>query len=907
MAGLVSGNGRFFTPMVRAFTFPTPTNFKHYQYSYSSSFRRDDGTGVRRRLLQDMNTINHRFRRLSLSSLSISFLGEIHPWKNNGAMLARKNVSIAKDRSSNSKLTSFRLSLDGMLSSSFPKTSTTTLLYATASSKEETKERSGGDKNHSTTTTKTTKQFHEDVSNSTTTSKRQNREDLSTVAKCVEYVLQQVVLDHLTTKHHQYLLPNDITSTSTTTTHLTIPLCLTLGVSGGCDSVALLHACQEWINNSRGLNQQQETRTRIRFPNTHAASIKNVDFDVHLQVVHFNHQQRGEVSDGDATFVQELCASENIPCHVELWQDRSIDNNSNNKDDENKNEHDSVSAISKSFSQDTARQWRQQRLFERMKEHSTLCATGEHKDGSVSDAAPSSSSSSTTTMPQSTRSSIGVILTAHHYDDSMESLLLKSLRGVHLLNLSGMDAIRSLDTNTRRFPVAIPSSSSATSSTSSASLYLVRPWVQPQHQQETGVVDDGRDRVVSKQDLVQYLQDHNWTWREDDSNASPKYLRNRIRNELVPLLHDLTNGSFMESRLPTYIQQSQELKDDVEPRVAVHLQQVLVSTSKEEVESGCSRFDWNKSCTLVQDESDLIHTPLIQSQALYKWMTTGMAAFSPLSARVESMPALSHDTMQRILRQLKYYPSSLEWKLDLSKGRELARKGFYLQLLEPVSSNDKAGRTATTSALYWSWSVVNDDNENGNKGASFLESIEQDLPHRWSAQAATTPTAIYLWFPSHILPTGGAETETFLLFHQLTLKSLELQQADMAPSKVADDQQSGGNVGSALMFLPPWKSTPIKLRQFLRGQNVPVHERDQAYVLVGRVCPNRKETPVDDLLVAVQVVKESSGGIPKWILHGDYCRRRKYRRKESGSQAPGQNLELLEGYTLLRLEPPFAT
>jgi tRNA(Ile)-lysidine synthase TilS/MesJ len=65
-------------------------------------------------------------------------------------------------------------------------------------------------------------------------------------------------------------------------------------------------------------------------------------------------------------------------------------------------------------------------------------------------------------------------------------------------------------------------------------IYLVRPWL------------DWR-----KQDLYNDLQQHSYTWREDASDASPKYLRNRNRNEFLPLLDDdLTNGN-MEARLET--------------------------------------------------------------------------------------------------------------------------------------------------------------------------------------------------------------------------------------------------------------------------------------------------------------------------------------------------------------------
>ena len=40
---------------------------------------------------------------------------------------------------------------------------------------------------------------------------------------------------------------------------------------------------------------------------------------------------------------------------------------------------------------------------------------------------------------------------------------------------------------------------------------------------------------------MRYLQQNNFTWREDISNKSNKYLRNRIRHELIPLLHDMND------------------------------------------------------------------------------------------------------------------------------------------------------------------------------------------------------------------------------------------------------------------------------------------------------------------------------------------------------------------------------
>lgn len=61
--------------------------------------------------------------------------------------------------------------------------------------------------------------------------------------------------------------------------------CLLLGISGGADSVALLHLLME-----------------LGYGN--------------LQIVHFNHQLRGKESDGDALFVESLAQSLNLPYEI---------------------------------------------------------------------------------------------------------------------------------------------------------------------------------------------------------------------------------------------------------------------------------------------------------------------------------------------------------------------------------------------------------------------------------------------------------------------------------------------------------------------------------------------------------------------------------------------------------------
>lgn len=217
---------------------------------------------------------------------------------------------------------------------------------------------------------------------------------------------------------------------------------LLVGVSGGCDSVGLLHALV------RLLTRINDDNNKFHLPN-------RPDTVFQLHVIHFNHKQRGDASDGDALFVQDLCDEMKLPCHVYDWNASS----------------------DTSFSQDAARQWRRTTMYSLLQ---TLIRGEEQQKG--------------------------VILTAHHLDDSEESMLLKLIRGVHLTNLVGMD------------PVVVDSEDMS-------NFIIARPMLS-----------------VRKADIVDFLESNQRTWREDESNASDKYLRNRIRNELVPLLSDMMGG-----------------------------------------------------------------------------------------------------------------------------------------------------------------------------------------------------------------------------------------------------------------------------------------------------------------------------------------------------------------------------
>lgn len=84
------------------------------------------------------------------------------------------------------------------------------------------------------------------------------------------------------------------------------------------------------------------------------------------------------------------------------------------------------------------------------------------------------------------------IAVAHHEDDQAETFLLRLLRGSGMAGLSAMRPKHG---------------------------YIVRPLINMSHQ-----------------DILRYLKERNIAYRTDRSNTDAKFLRNRLRHELLPLL-----------------------------------------------------------------------------------------------------------------------------------------------------------------------------------------------------------------------------------------------------------------------------------------------------------------------------------------------------------------------------------
>ncbi|MFD1602989.1 tRNA lysidine(34) synthetase TilS [Flavobacterium artemisiae] len=111
------------------------------------------------------------------------------------------------------------------------------------------------------------------------------------------------------------------------------------------------------------------------------------------------------------------------------------------------------------------------------------------------------------------------ILTAHHADDNLETFIINLTRGTGLEGLTG-----------------IPEQNDK----------VIRPLL-----------------PFSREEISNYAQENAIEWREDSSNASNKYLRNKIRHDLVPILKEI-NPNFLHAfqKTQSYLQESKEMVED---------------------------------------------------------------------------------------------------------------------------------------------------------------------------------------------------------------------------------------------------------------------------------------------------------------------------------------------------------
>jgi hypothetical protein len=201
--------------------------------------------------------------------------------------------------------------------------------------------------------------------------------------------------------------------------------------------------------------------------------------------------------------------------------------------------------------------------------------------------------------------------------------------------------------------------------------------------------------TTSKTDIVDYLQSNQWTWRQDASNATPKYRRNRIRNELLPLLADVVGGEdALQRRLDHLVEQSQELHEDLTSRARAHL-----DDQRDNDRNGDNDLFLLPSSKTLQD--------VVHKQAFYLWV------------QERSNHQFAYEHLQRICAQLKDYPNRQQWRLNIGDGWDIVREGTSLRLA--AAKDESKGNTDECRPVDW----VLANTPNDLKGATKLHDTSQ--------------------------------------------------------------------------------------------------------------------------------------------------------------------------------------
>ncbi len=121
-----------------------------------------------------------------------------------------------------------------------------------------------------------------------------------------------------------------------------------------------------------------------------------------------------------------------------------------------------------------------------------------------------------------------VLVLAHHRDDLLETALLQWVRGAGLEGLSAMTAFSEMTVAGKTFSRWRP------------------------------LLDEDRASLLA------YAQRQGLSWVEDPSNASPEFARNRIRQEVMPVLKSLREGAGAAmARSIAHLQTARELLDSL--------------------------------------------------------------------------------------------------------------------------------------------------------------------------------------------------------------------------------------------------------------------------------------------------------------------------------------------------------
>lgn len=202
-------------------------------------------------------------------------------------------------------------------------------------------------------------------------------------------------------------------------------------------------------------------------------------------IAHCNFKLRGAESERDAVFVQQLAQTYNVPLLVKEFETQAY-------------------AEERKLSiQEAARELRYDWFAELLKPSANLSPT--------------------------------CLLTAHHLDDNIETMLMHFFRGTGIHGLRGM----------------LPKQG-----------HIVRPLL-----------------FARKQEIKQFAVENNLQWVEDSSNALDKYSRNYFRHQLIPLVQKIYPEA--ENNLVNNLRRFADMEELYEQAVQQHKKKLLEQKGQE--------------------------------------------------------------------------------------------------------------------------------------------------------------------------------------------------------------------------------------------------------------------------------------------------------------------------------------
>ena len=217
-----------------------------------------------------------------------------------------------------------------------------------------------------------------------------------------------------------------------------------------------------------------------------------------------------------------------------------------------------------------------------------------------------------------TEHSFDYLATAHHLDDDLETFLINLSRGTGLRGLIGIPLINDK---------------------------IIRPFLN-----------------FPRADILQYAKEKNSPWREDSSNQTSDYLRNKLRIEVIPRLkevdHNLLNGFHQTQK---YLNDSMALVNDYMALIKnLVVDDLLAAQSGKQIFSESHRILKNRKSLLLVENS------FVDNEETYTIKESDTGIDTPINLKIEHVAKTSDYTPSIVYLDVQ----KLNFPLQLRKWRE---------------------------------------------------------------------------------------------------------------------------------------------------------------------------------------------------------------------------------------------